>query len=307
MFFFPYRLDANTSRWPVLTLLICILCALIYWQQYSVDRQYVQTLKKFCLEDLSKRELAWLNRVPTKRRGNKCGFLLESIRETGDAQAEIERLAALTPPIKLFTSSQQNLEHIETQLIDIYRKFESAVPEPLTRDLVYDPQDLNVIKMFTATFSHGSLLHLAGNLLFFYIFAAAVEMALGSLVLLGFVVCTTIGTSLAYSYSTAGVEGALPTLGLSGVVMAAVAALGVMMPAVRIRCFFWFFVFFRVFRVPALVLAAWYVGWDIYEINRLGDNSYVNYVAHLSGAAMGAMLGAWYLLFRRELLEKLLA
>jgi membrane associated rhomboid family serine protease len=307
MFFFPYRLDANTRRWPVLTLLICILCALVYWQQYSVDRQYVQALKRFCLEDLSQRELAWLNRVPAERRDSKCGFLLESIRETGDAGSEIERLAALTRPIKLFTSEQENRKHVETQLTEIYRKFERDVPEPLTRDLVYDPHDLNVIKMFTATFSHGSLLHLVGNLLFFYIFGAAVEMALGSLVLLGFVVVTTLGTSLAYSYSMSGVEGALPTLGMSGVVMAAVAALGVMMPAVRIRCFFWFFVFFRVYRIPALVLAVWYVGWDIYEINRLGDNSYVNYVAHLSGAAMGAALGLYYLVFRRELLEKLLA
>jgi membrane associated rhomboid family serine protease len=306
MFFFPYRLDANTHRWPVLTLLICILCALIYWQQYSVDRQYVQALKKFCLEDLSARELAWLNRVPTQRRGNKCGFLLESIRETGDADAEIERLAALTRPIKLFASEQENRAHVESILTEIYRKFEHDVPEPLTRDLVYDPHDLDVIKMFTATFSHGSLTHLVGNLLFFYIFAAAVEMALGSLVLLGFVIVTTLGTSLAYSYSMAGVEGALPTLGLSGVVMAAVAALGVMLPSVRIRCFFWFLVFFRVLRIPALLLATWYVGWDIYEINRLGTNAYVNYVAHLSGAAMGATFGVYYLVFRGDMLEKLL-
>ena len=307
MFFFPYRLDANTHRWPILTLLLCILCAAIYWQQYSVDRAYVLALNKFCLEDLSQRELAWLNRVPAERRGNKCGFLLESIRETGNADAEIERLAALTRPIRLFTSEQENRKHVVTQLTEIYRKFERDVPEPLTRGLVYDPHDLDVIKMFTATFSHGSLLHLVGNLLFFYIFGAAVEMALGSLVMLGFVIATTLGTSLAYSYSVSGVEDALPTLGLSGVVMAAVAALGVMMPAVRIRCFFWFVVFFRILRIPALLLAVWYIGWDIYEINRLGNHSYVNYVAHLSGAAMGAALGVYYLVFRRSLLEKLQA
>jgi membrane associated rhomboid family serine protease len=306
MFFFPYRLDANTHRWPVLTLLICILCASIYWQQYSVDRQYAQALKKFCLEDLSQRELAWLHRVPTDGHGNKCGFLLESIRETGDAGAEIERLAALTRPIKLFASGRENRAHVESILAEIYNKFEREVPEPLTRDLVYDPHDLDVIKMFTATFSHGSLSHLVGNLLFFYIFAAAVEMALGSLVLPGFVIVTTLGTSLAYSYSMAGIEDALPTLGLSGVVMAAVAALGVMLPSVRIRCFFWFLVFFRVFRIPALLLATWYVGWDIYAINRLGNNAYVNYVAHLGGAAMGAVLGVYYLVFRRGMLEKLL-
>jgi len=307
MFFFPYRLDANTRRWPILTLLICILCVWVYWQQYSVDRQYFVTLEKFCTEGLSKREHAWLNRVPTGYHGDNCGFLLEVIRESGDAEAEIERLAAEVEPIKLYRSKQDNLDHVEKQLTDIYRKFARDVPEPLTRDLVYDPRELDVIKMFTATFSHGGLMHLFGNLLFFYIFAAAIEMALGSLVLLGLVVISTLGTSLAYSFSMAGVDNALPTLGLSGVVMAAVAALGVMMPRVRIRCFFWFFVFFRIFRVPALLLAVWYVGWDIYEVNRQGNDSYVNYVAHLSGAAIGAVLGIYYLWFRRKAIDELLA
>lgn len=307
MFFFPYRLDANTRRWPILTLLICCLCAAVYWQQYSVDRKYFVALEKFCTEDMSKREHAWLNRVPTGYHGDNCGFLLEVIRESGQPKAEIERLAAEVEPINLFRSKQDNLDHVEKQLTGIYRKFERDVPAPLTRDLVYDPHDLDVIKMFTATFSHGSLLHLLGNLLFFYIFAAAIEMALGSLVLLGLVVVSTLGTSLAYSYAMASIESALPTLGLSGVVMAAVAALGIMMPGVRIRCFFWFFVFFRIIRIPALALAAWYIGWDLYEINRQGNDSYVNYVAHLSGAAIGALLGLYYLWFRRQAIEELLA
>jgi membrane associated rhomboid family serine protease len=75
------------------------------------------------------------------------------------------------------------------------------------------------------------------------------------------------------------------------------------MPAVRIRCFFWFFVIFRIFRVPALFLALWYVGWDIFDMNRLGNDSLINYVAHVSGAAIGALFGVYYLYFRRDLLE----
>jgi membrane associated rhomboid family serine protease len=303
MLFFPYRLDANTRRWPALTLLVCLLCAFVYWQQYSVDRRYVLALENFCVEQLSKREHAWLNRVPTEYRGNNCVFLLESIRESGDAQAEIERLAGLTRPINLFASKQDNLDHVRKQLSDIYLKYERTVPEPLTRDLVYDPGDLDLVKMFTATISHGNLMHLAGNLLFFYVFAAAIEIVFGGVVFVAFLLLTTIGTSLAYSYAMSGVENALPTLGLSGVVMAAVAALGIMMPGVRIRCFFWFFVIFRIIRIPALLLAAWFVGWDIYEMNRIGNDSYVNYVAHVSGAAIGAAFGIWYLYFRRDLLE----
>ena len=115
----------------------------------------------------------------------------------------------------------------------------------------------------------------------------------------------TFGTSLAYSYVMAGVDGALPTVGLSGVVMAALVALAIMMPSVKIRCFFWFIVIFRIFRIPALFLAIWYIGWDIYEMNQLGNKSYINYVAHISGAMIGAGFGLYYLLFRKKQLEEM--
>ena len=305
MLFFPYRLEANRNGLPFITVLICMLCTFVYWQQYSVDRQYFEAIEKFCLQDLSKRELAWLKRVPAEYVGNQCGIVLESIRETDDTGAEIKRLARLAKPVKLYASKQDNIDHAEKQLADIYRKFERDVPEHLTKDLAYDPHDLDAVKMVTSTFSHGSALHLAGNLLFFYIFAAAIEIVFGGLVFVLFIVATTIGTSLAYSYAMAGIEGALPTVGLSGVVMAAVAALGIMMPSVKIRCFFWFIVIFRIFRVPALFLAIWYVGWDIYEMNQLDNNSYINYVAHVSGAIIGAMFGAYYVVFRPKMLKEM--
>ena len=87
--------------------------------------------------------------------------------------------------------------------------------------------------------------------------------------------------------------------------MAAVAALGIMLPSIRIRCIFWFFVIFRILHVPALFLAAWYVGWDIYELNRNDDTSYVNYIAHISGAGIGALFGIYYLFFKSKLLKEI--
>lgn len=305
MFFMPYRLDANRNGLPFLTLLICLLCTFVYWQQYTADERYFAEIEKFCLKDLSKREVSWLNRVPVNIAGNRCGVVLETIRAADDGEAEIKRMAGAVKPIRLFESKQANIAHIEKQLRDIYRKFERDVPEHLTSDLAYDPHNLDVVKMVTATFSHGSAMHLAGNLLFFYIFAASVEIVFGGLVFLLFITVSTFGTSLAYSYAMSGVDGALPTVGLSGVVMAAVAALAIMMPTVRIRCFFWFIVIFRIFRVPALLLALWYVGWDVYEMNQQENKSLINYVAHVSGAAIGALFGAWYVVFRSKMLKEI--
>ena len=307
MFFLPYRLDASRHGVPLLTLLICLLCVFVYWQQYQADRLYFQAIEQFCLQDLSKRELAWLDRVPMEAKGHNCAVLLESIRASEDPAAAIATLARQARPINLFRSQQANIEHVEKNLAGIYRKFERDVPRHLTSRLAFDPHDLDIVRMVTATFSHADALHLAGNLLFFYIFAASVELVLGLPVFLLFIAVSTFGTSLAYSFAMSGVVDALPTVGLSGVVMAALAALGVMLPTIRIRCFLWIVVFFRILKIPALLIALWYIGWDIYSMNQLGQSSMVNYVAHVSGAAIGALFGIYYLVFRKQRLRDLTA
>lgn len=304
MFFFPYRIDSRKAGLPILTVLICIVCAFIYWQQYKIDNQYYQALEKFCYTDLSKREIAWINKVPFTGDISHCQFVLESIREAENSESQILQFSKQIKPVKLFASKQENLNYTTEKITEIYKRFDREVPESLTDGLAYDPHELNIVKMLTSTFSHGDIFHLLGNLLFFYIFAASVELIIGHLAFTLFIILTTFGTSLAYSYAMAGVEAALPTIGLSGVVMATVAALAVMMPRANIRCFFWFLVFFRIFRIPALLIALWYIGWDIYEMNDLGNDSYINYTAHVSGAAMGAFLGGYYLVFRKSLLAE---
>ena len=135
---------------------------------------------------------------------------------------------------------------------------------------------------------------------FFYIFAASVELVIGHLAFSAFILVGSIGTSLAYSYVSAGVEGALPTIGLSGVVMAAVAALAVMLPYARINCFLWFIFIIRVIPVPAILLAIWYIGWDLYDMRRFGQTTGINYIAHISGAILGALLGLYYTIFEKK-------
>ena len=39
------------------------------------------------------------------------------------------------------------------------------------------------------------------------------------------------------------------------------------------------------------------------EINNLKDGSYINYVAHISGGAIGGIFGLYFLLFRRSRLK----
>ncbi|MCU7812206.1 MAG: rhomboid family intramembrane serine protease [Candidatus Thiodiazotropha sp. (ex Notomyrtea botanica)] len=303
MIFLPYKLDFEISRLPIITIVICIICVLVFWNQSLKDKRHYNAINKFCQEGLERGELILLRKVAHEKTGNQCEVIFEAIREAPNPKEKIQELALQANSIGSFTTEEDDYRYRYGRLEDLYSQYEIKVPKSLTLEFAYDPSEMDLIKMVTSTFSHGDLLHLLGNLLFFYIFAASVELLFGIILYVGFISVATIGTSLAYSYTMIGVNDALPTIGLSGVVMAAVAALAVMMPLARIRCFFWFIIIFKVFRVPALFLALWYIGWDIYEINAIGNDSYINYAAHVSGAGIGALFGLVYFLFRKDMIR----
>ena len=300
MFFLPYKLDSDLNRIPFITLLICLLSCLIFWNQYRQDARYAQGVDQFCSSSIQRNDLILIRKISHKETDNLCGDLFESIRHAPDPKEKLNELARQSDPIGSFATEEDDYRYRLARLEALYDQYESTVPKNLTDKLAYDPKEIDPVRMLTSTFSHGDLMHLLGNLLIFYIFSSSVELLFGSLLYFGFIVFATVGTSLAYSYAMIGIEDALPTIGLSGVVMASVAALAVMLPTAKIRCFFWFFFFFRVFRIPALLLALWYIGWDVYDMYLYGNDSPINYVAHLSGAGIGVLFGLLFLLFKRD-------
>jgi membrane associated rhomboid family serine protease len=253
----------------------------------------------FCGENIERSDLILIRKISHEATGNHCEQLFETIRNAPEPKDKLAELVLQSDPMGSFANEADDYNYRLSRLEELYRKYELNIPTYLTQNLAYDPKEMDPVKMLTSTFSHGGILHLLGNLLFFYIFSSSVELLFGSLLYVGFILLASVGTSIAYSYSMIGVEEAMPTIGLSGVVMASMAALGAMLPSAKIRCFFWFIVFYKIFRIPALLLAVWYVGWDVYDMNQDGDDAYVNYVAHISGAGIGGVLGLIYLLFRR--------
>ncbi len=306
MIFLPYKMDSNINRIPIFTLIISVVCVLVFLNQYFKDSQHYQAINNFCHESLERSDLILLRNITNTESGNQCEVIFESIREAYNPKDKIFEFAKQAKPIGTFATEEDDFTYRYSRLDTLYGQYKLVVPKSLTDQLAYDPNELNLVKMVTSTFSHIDITHLAGNLLFFYIFSSSVELIFGSLVYLGFIFIATIGTSLAYSYAMIGVDEALPTIGLSGIVMSTVAALGIMLPSARIRCFFWFLFYFKVFRIPAILLATWYIGWDVYEMTTLGNDSYINYTAHVSGAAIGGFFGAYYFLFRKDVVNYLL-
>ena len=153
----------------------------------------------------------------------------------------------------------------------------------------YDPKVMDVGRMISAAFLHGSLSHLLGNLFFFYCFSSTIEREISVkgyvLVFLLFAIITHVS----YSFLT---KSPLPSLGLSGVVWGFMGLFIVRFPFQRVECFVWFLWILRRVAVPAIIFVFGFLAMDIGAFRR--DEPGVNHVAHLSGFMGGLLLiGLW--------------
>jgi len=171
----------------------------------------------------------------------------------------------------------------------------------ITEALVYYPDSWNPLRMISASFGHLGFWHLVGNLVFFMAFAPALEILIGSsLRYFSLILFVSLVTGLSYSlWTVGGGFAAIPTLGLSGVVMGMIGLSAYLMPQARIRIFCWLIVW-KTFFVPAWLLAVVYIGLDVWTMFAADDFGGVNLVAHVAGGLAGYVFGLLWLKERKQ-------
>ena len=303
MLFFPFRVDLNFNRIPLLTILICLVCIFIYIQQEASSDEMQNSATKYCQKTHERMFWLVIEKVYGERDTEACSSVFYHIHSYKNPKERIEELVEQADKFNSRTEVSSRVI-IRGMLEEKYRDFKlSGVKNDLTTQLMYEPHSYNLVNMITAAFAHGSWDHLLGNLFFFFAFAASIEMILGMVRYIAIFSSLAVGTHLSYSLAMMNVNEALPTLGLSGVVMGMIGVFVYLMPKINIRCFLWFFVIFRIVTIPAWLLAAWYVSWDIYALYFSEDQSAINFIAHISGATIGFGLGLIFLVERKEKLE----
>lgn len=306
MILVPYRLDAGLYKVPVLTILVCVACVMTFFSQLESSERYQANVREFCGSDLRGNQKAIVDRIDDETTGSGCAKVFRAIRNSDNRDELMSTLAAEVKGLDFYSDSGQDLKYKEGALKAGFEHYEISVPIQLTDRIAYKPGQYNVLTMITSTFAHGSWIHLIGNLFFFFAFATCVECVLGTL---NFSLCfllMAIVTSVAYSHSVASGADALPAVGLSGVAMGMMALLTVLVPRARVWCFFWLLLWVRRFTVPIVLIAIWYIGWNIYDVRHDMDSN-INYVAHVSGAITGIILGLLYRMFARNRLDALSA
>lgn len=144
------------------------------------------------------------------------------------------------------------------------------------------PLPFEGLRLVTYAFLHGDVWHLAGNMLFLWVFGDNVEDDLGHPGFLGFYLFGALAAGLAHVWAFP--DSDLPLVGASGAVSAVMAAYVILHPRVRV----WVLVLGRLpLRLPALwVILAWAGLQLVFLVFDPGDG--VSYAAHVGGLAAGA-------------------
>ena len=139
-------------------------------------------------------------------------------------------------------------------------------------------------------FMHGSILHLAGNMLFLWIFGNNVEDSMGHV---KFVIFYLLGGIAALALQTAiGPNSVIPTIGASGAIAAVLGGYILLYPRARVVTVIFIVFFFTILELPAmLVLGLWFVeqvAFGYFDVaNPTGGGGGVAYFAHIGGFVFG--------------------
>ncbi|WP_448202888.1 rhomboid family intramembrane serine protease [Azospirillum sp. sgz302134] len=157
------------------------------------------------------------------------------------------------------------------------------------------PEPLRVIppwlSIVTSMFMHGGFLHLAGNMLYFWIFGNNVEDSMGRVRFVVFYLLC--GTAAALTQSIAHPTSEIPMLGASGAIGGVLGAYLVLHPRANVGVLFWFIIIVRIITVPAvLVLGVWFAGQILSGVTTptSDEGGGVAFWAHVGGFVTGAVL-----------------
>ena len=143
--------------------------------------------------------------------------------------------------------------------------------------------------LVTSMFLHGGWMHLAGNILFLWVFGDNVEDEMGHAPFLLFYLTAGVIAGLFHVISAPG--SAIPTVGASGAIAGVMGAYLLLFPRARVDILIILIVFIRVIPIPAwIMLALWFAFQFLAGISADPDASGVAYWAHSGGFVIGLAL-----------------
>ncbi|HUQ82817.1 MAG TPA: rhomboid family intramembrane serine protease [Gemmatimonadaceae bacterium] len=157
-----------------------------------------------------------------------------------------------------------------------------------------DNSQINLLTPLFSMFLHGSWGHLLGNALYFWIFGNNIEDSMGRFRFLVFYLLC--GLVAAATHVMVDPTSPVPTVGASGAISGVLGAYLLLYPRVRVKYFFFFIIFFKVFRIPAWAVLLWWFATQVLtglpQLNQVNPkiSGGVAVWAHVGGFVAGLLL-----------------
>lgn len=300
MLIIPLHKAISRQNFPLLTLLLVLLNGVVFVVFQGGDTQMMREAATYYHNSgLEEREWNWLDDfVP----GYETAFRkrMERLDKAANAQeGEIQRIALARS--QLVAAHPDFLAALRSGDIiapgsDRYAewqskraKFERLMDQSVTRRYMLHYDQLEPVNVVTHMFLHGGMGHLVGNMLFLLLLGVLVEGALGPvLFLIAYLIAGVGGSALSLA-----VHWGTPTgmLGASGAIAGLMGLFTVLYGRLRVRFFYWAWVYFDYVRAPAIVLLPVWLGWELLQF-LTAEGSNVAYEAHAGGIVTGALIAA---------------
>jgi membrane associated rhomboid family serine protease len=149
--------------------------------------------------------------------------------------------------------------------------------------------------LFTSMFMHGGWLHIAGNMLFLWVFGNNIEEKMGRLKFLLFYVAA--GLIAVYTQALIDPGSTAPTIGASGAIAGVLGAYALLFPKARVLTLIFIVFFVTLVEIPALILLAlWFILQFVPALGQVavgsGGDQGVAYFAHVGGFVFGLAVAA---------------
>jgi len=280
----PAEHPLDWKKPPVVTLLLILLNVLVFFGYQSGDSERrEQAVRVYLEQDLLSRERPLFSAALERH---------EKI--TADQRQAVEALPRQQLAWLILSDLEFGHELRSLPAYDRDAAWQSArAKAEIARDRVsslrfgFVPARFTVEGLFGSMFLHGDFWHLAGNMVFLFIFGFALEIALGRWMYLGLYLFSGLCSGLLWwALDPAWVPGVGASGAISGLMGMYIGVYGLR----RIRFFYWLGPLIGYFSAPALWILPLWLGKELFGLVRAADH--VNYYAHIGGLVSG-FIAVW--------------
>jgi membrane associated rhomboid family serine protease len=275
----PLKDNNPTSRFPVITVAIIAICVAVFiWQlNFPTDQRLSQA--GFGAIDQSSLEYGAIPYRITHTSTGDC-----AVGAVSQVQGQFEA-GVVCPGTKDYAKA-----------VEIGRANPGATPIKINEAPWWET-------LFTSMFMHGGFLHIAGNMLFLWVFGNNIEDRLGRLKFALFYLLA--GLIAVYTQALIDPGSTAPTIGASGAIAGVLGAYALLFPRARVLTLIFIIFFVTLVEIPALILLGlWFILQFVPALGQVavesGGGGGVAYFAHVGGFLFGLAVAGIILLTTRR-------